>query len=432
MQVITASDNDIAGVPIDEIRANILSMPSIVDARFTSKVQWYIEGYAYKYKYKTEEIFGRSVMYFPIIERYLADHGLPDDIKYLAIVESSLNPTAASGAGAVGLWQFMHGTGKEMGLEINSVVDERRNVEKATLAAIEYLQSLYDSFGDWSLALAAYNSGPGRVRKAIRRAGSTDFWKIQPYLPKETRNYIPAFIAINYVSKFRQRHEIKPTPPDLDMQFVRTINVYKHVDFNELAQWANLPLDMVHWLNPSFKKNYIPKSVSGYPLTLPSRTMSMLEGYLLSPDAPKPEFNALMPVRISMSDRFENPYYNKIQYVVKEGDDIFKLAKKIGCNYQSIVVWNSMSSVFVNPGFVLYLYVPNTMDVSSWLNNASINESKIISPLSFRLFDNIESRRKEEFPVVEIKKDIPASLSTKVHFGRGKSRKASQLYKQYF
>jgi membrane-bound lytic murein transglycosylase D len=237
---------------------------------YNTTVQGFIDLYAVRRRDITTKVLGMSQLYFPLFEECLAKHGIPLEMKYLAIVESALNPVAISSAGAGGLWQFMVGTGKMYGLDVNSYQDERFDAYKATDAACRYLKFLYNTFGNWELALAAYNSGPGNVNKAIRRSGGKkDFWAIKPYLPKETQGYVPAFIAVNYVMNYASEHNIYPKKPLTTFFETDTVGVSKRVDFVALSQLLNLPVEDISFLNGTYKLKEIPDNGRRHYLVLP-------------------------------------------------------------------------------------------------------------------------------------------------------------------
>ena len=264
-----------AGISNADLERKVHTLPSIVDVRYTSTVQKHIRNYTVYNKKGTEAILGRASLYFTMFENVLADKGLPQDLKYLAIVESGLKPSATSRVGAAGMWQFMRSTGRMMGLKVNSTIDDRRDPVKSTEAAADYLQYLHEKFGDWTLALAAYNCGPGNVRKAIRRSGGKrTFWEIKDFLPKETRNYIPKFIAVSYVMNYYYEHDLIPAIQSKDMTDIATAQVYEKVSLYKLSKSLMLDLTTVKRLNPSYLKNYIPASSDGsYQLTLPREKM---------------------------------------------------------------------------------------------------------------------------------------------------------------
>ncbi|NJL76936.1 MAG: lytic transglycosylase domain-containing protein [Saprospiraceae bacterium] len=203
----------------------------VIKPRYTVIVKGYLKNYLLWNRPKAERIIGRSVLYFPIFEEYIKKYNMPEDLKYLSVVESALDPVAMSRVGALGLWQFMPETGLEVGLKINKYIDERQDPRKSTDAAMRYLRQQYRHFGSWELALAAYNGGSGRVSRAIKRGRSKNFWTIRKYLPTETANYVPAFIAACYVGHHFEEHGIKPTLPELDYQITETITVYDYLTF---------------------------------------------------------------------------------------------------------------------------------------------------------------------------------------------------------
>jgi len=264
-----------AGIDNADLERRVHTLPSIVDVKYNADVQKHIKNYTVYNKQGTEAILGRASLYFTMFENILTDKGLPEDLKYLAIVESGLKPTATSRVGAAGMWQFMRSTGRMMGLKVNNTIDDRRDPVKSTEAAAEYLKYLHEKFGDWTLALAAYNCGPGNVRKAIRRSGGKrTFWEIKNFLPRETRNYIPKFIAVSYVMNYYYDHGLIPTVLSEEVTDVATAQVYEKVSLYQLSKSLQVDLQTVKLLNPSYIKNYIPASSEGsYQLTLPRTKM---------------------------------------------------------------------------------------------------------------------------------------------------------------
>lgn len=261
-----------------KIENRILSLGFSVDARYNAEVKKRINQYINRQRKMSEILIGRSTIYFPTFEQVLRDKGLPQDLKYLSVVESGLRPAATSRIGAAGLWQFMRPTGRMMGLKINRTVDERRDIVKSTEAAADYLLKLYGQFDDWTLALAAYNCGPGNMRKAIRKSGGKrNFWEIKKYLPKETREYIPKLIAMTYVMNYYYDHDIMPTIPDENLINTSTAQVFEKIDLKTLSKELELDLSTLRTLNPSFIRNYIPKSEDGkYQLVLPTPEMRIV------------------------------------------------------------------------------------------------------------------------------------------------------------
>jgi|694.fasta_scaffold01107_15 membrane-bound lytic murein transglycosylase D len=251
-------------------RMDILDRNTPFDLVYNSTVQGFIDLYAVRRRDISTKVLGISELYFPMIEEYLAKYEIPLEMKYLAIVESALNPTAISHAGAGGLWQFMVSTGKMYGLEVTSYQDDRFDAYKSTEAACRYLKFLYKTFGDWQLALAAYNSGPGNVNKAIRRSGGKrDFWSIKPFLPKETQGYVPAFIAVNYVMNHASEYNIYPKKPIASFFEVDTVGVNKRVDFGTLSKVIDMSVEDISFLNGTYKLKEIPMNGDRHYIVLP-------------------------------------------------------------------------------------------------------------------------------------------------------------------
>ena len=244
-------------------------IPSIMELPYNEAVKKSIEAYTVRLRNKVSFMLGAANFYMPIFEEALDAYDLPLELKYLPIIESALNPTALSRRRASGLWQFILSTGKIYGLENNSLVDERRDPVKASWAASRYLKDLYNIYKDWSLVLAAYNCGPGNVNKAIRRAnGATDYWTLYYYLPRETRGYVPAFIAANYVMNYYCEHGICPLESELPVH-TDTIQISKDLNLNQVAAVCNISIEQLRSLNPQYKKDIIPGSNKPYVLRLP-------------------------------------------------------------------------------------------------------------------------------------------------------------------
>ena len=241
-------------VYIDRLRR----MPTIIEMPYNEVVQKFIDRYSGRLRHSVSYMLGASNFYMPIFEEALETYGLPLELKYLPVIESALNPTAVSRVGATGLWQFMLATGKRYGLEVNSLVDDRRDPIKSSYAAANYLKDLYKVFGDWNLVIAAYNCGPDQINKAIHRAkGSKDYWLIYPYLPKETRGYVPAFIAANYIMTYYCEHNICPMTTRLPAK-TDTVMVDRNVHLEQIAAVCNIDIEQLRTLNPSYRKNLVP------------------------------------------------------------------------------------------------------------------------------------------------------------------------------
>lgn len=245
-------------------------LPTIIEMPYNDVVQKFIDRYSGKLRRSVSFMLGASNFYMPIFEEALEAYNLPLELKYLPVIESALNPKAVSRVGATGLWQFMLPTGKRYGLEVNSLVDERRDPVKASWAAAHYLSDLYKIFDDWSLVIAAYNCGPSKVNQAIHRAkGSADYWNIYPYLPKETRGYVPAFIAANYIMNYYCDHNICPMQANLPSK-TDTVVVSRDVHFEQVAQVLGMEIDQIKQLNPQYRRNIVNGSTRPMALRLPA------------------------------------------------------------------------------------------------------------------------------------------------------------------
>ncbi len=284
----TATDNRYetepdAEVSDAEMTRRLAALPTVIEMPYNQVVRSYIDRYTKRGREQVAALLGMSLYYMPVFEQALEEKGLPLELKYLPVVESGLDPNAVSKHGAAGLWQFMLGTAKGLGLEVNSLVDERRDPYVSSERAASYLKDLYAMYGDWSLAIAAYNCGPGTVNKAIRRAGGEvkdhDFWSIYNYLPAETRGYVPMFIAANYVMNYYPQHNISPVLPVKPL-VTDTLQVSDRVHFNQISKVLDIPVDELRILNPQFRADVIPGSeTASYTLILPSQ---QIHAYLLS------------------------------------------------------------------------------------------------------------------------------------------------------
>lgn len=267
------------------IRTRLASLPTVIEMPFNSIVRQYIDRYTKNGRSQVAAILGLGLYYMPIFEQALEEQGLPQELKYLPVIESALDPNAVSKSGAAGLWQLMLATGKGLGLDCNSLVDERRDPYTSSKAAAQLLKQLYDTYGDWSLAIAAYNSGPNAVNKAIRRAGidpsKADFWSIYPYLSEQTRGYVPMFIAANYVMTYYPLHNISPVLPTKPL-VTDTVGVTDRMHFDQISAVLGIPKDEIRILNPQYREDIIPGNPErAYMLVLPSK---QIHAYLMSHD----------------------------------------------------------------------------------------------------------------------------------------------------
>lgn len=327
-------------------------LPTVIDMPYNSVVKNFIVMYSERKRQLVENMLGMSLYYMPIFEEALERYGLPLELRYLPVIESALNPAAVSRAGAAGLWQFMPGTATQMGLELNSLVDMRRDPIASSDAAARYLKQLYGIFGDWSLAIASYNCGPGNVAKAIRRAGGgkKDFWEIYPFLPAETRGYVPAFIAANYVMNNYDKHNISPALARKPI-LTDTVHISRRIHFRQISDVLAIPMDELRALNPQFRTDLIPGDIRPYALVLPSlQTFA----YIANEDSIANHDAALYARRniVEPANGSVQGSDNKGRYVdelvvkyhkVAKGETLSKIARKYGVTVSSIRKANGMS-----------------------------------------------------------------------------------------
>ena len=350
-------------------RLSKLNTDTPFNLEFNPALEKVINSYLrYRKKYYPA-LMAKARYYFPMFERYLDHFDIPLEMKYLAIVESALKPRARSRVGASGMWQFMYGTGRQFDLKVSSYVDERYNPEKATIAACKYLSQLYKIFGDWDLALAAYNSGPGNVSKAIKRSGGyKNYWNIRPFLPIETAGYIPAFYATLYIFEYADEHKIYPEVPEFFNFQTDTVRIKRTVSFDQISEVLDIDEEKLEALNPSYKLNIIPY-VEGrnYAVRLPkTRIIDFLdkekELYALA-DAEDQSREKPLPKYFEMDKR--------ISYRVRSGDYLGKIAAKFGVKISQIKRWNRLKSSRLRVGQRLYIF-PRKIPASRYQNKSKL------------------------------------------------------------
>lgn len=369
--------------------SRLKTIPSGIELPFNQVVKSYIERYTHRERTLVAEMLGMSPYYMPIFEQALEKRGMPLELKYIPVIESALDPNAVSPVGASGLWQFMLETARNQGLEVNSLVDERRDPYRSSDAAADYFKKLYDIYGDWSLAIAAYNCGPGNVNKALLRAGDgsakPDFWEIYNYLPRETRGYVPAFIAATYVMHYYKEHNISPSLATKPL-LIDTVKVNQRLNFAQISKVLNIPIDEIRILNPQYRHDVIPGDARPYTLALPSQqvySFILVEDSINSyrPDlyaardvrepgtpndaptannygysaptmqAPAPaatQAAAAQPAATPATDAAATKYYK-----VKRGEDIESVASSFGISVDQLMTLNSLTRRHVSRGQVL-------------------------------------------------------------------------------
>ena len=333
----------------DSIYIDRLSrIPTLIEMPYNEAVRKFIDMYATRLRNNVAYMLAAGNFYIPIFEEALDLYDLPIELKYLPVIESSFNPKAVSRQGATGLWQFMYGTGKIYGLQSNSLVDDRRDPVKSTWAAVRYLKDLYDIYKDWNLVLAAYNCGPGRINKAIRRAGgSTDFWKIYDYLPRETRGYVPAFIAANYIMTYYCEHNICPLetklPPATD-----TIYINKNLHLTQIAEVCNLDIEQLRGLNPQYKKDIIPGNTELSCVRLPQTHISTFIDMQDSIFAYKKDqyLSKRAIVKLKNLESSNGRLYHRI----RTGENLGSIARKYGVSVKTLRRLNNIQGNNIRAG----------------------------------------------------------------------------------
>jgi membrane-bound lytic murein transglycosylase D len=338
-----------------------LDAKSPFNVEYTPGLENLIKTFLKKRKASFERLMAISEYYFPMFEEHLAKYDVPLEIKYLAIVESALNPKAKSRVGATGLWQFMYPTGKQFNLEVNSYVDERYDPLKATEAACQYLSSLHTIFGDWSLVLASYNAGPGNVSKAIRRSGgSQNYWNIRKNLPRETANYVPAFLATLYIYEYKKEHGLQPKKAPMTYFETDTIAVKKRITFQQVSELLDIPVSQIEFLNPIYKLNIIPFEVDKpHYLRLPKNKIGL---FVSNEDKvyayvdyqenlkEKPYQTSIAITNNSASE--ESVFYHKI----RSGESLGLIANKYKTTITNLRKWNKIKGNNIQAGKTLKIY----------------------------------------------------------------------------
>jgi membrane-bound lytic murein transglycosylase D len=357
--------------------SRIQKLTSAIEVNYNDIVRNFIELYTRERREKVEIMLGLSQYYFPIFEQIFDKYGLPHELKYLAIIESALNPRAISRAGATGIWQFMHGTGKMYGLTINSFVDERRDPVKSTYAAAEYLKDLYEIFGSWDLAIAAYNCGPRNVSKAIYRAGGKrNYWDIYYFLPRETRGYFPAFVAAMYFVNYHKEHNLYAKQINLPMA-TDTIQVNQKLHLKQVSEVLNISLEQLEDLNPQYRKNVIPATEKSYPVRIPlgfagkfikqKDSILAYKDSILLPDNELKEPGSTHVVHHAPKGKA------KLYYEIKPGDNLGYIAEWYDVRASQLRYWNNIRGNIIRTGQRLVVYVPKD----------KVNYYKKVNTLSF-------------------------------------------------
>ena len=339
----TANPNVSDSLYIDRLQR----IPAIIEMPFNDIVKKFIEMYATRLRQKVSFMLSANNLYMPIFEEALDLYDLPLELKYLPVIESGLNPTATSRQGATGLWQFMLRTGKIYGLQTTTLVDERRDPVKSTRAAARYLKDLYDIYHDWNLVLAAYNCGPGNINKAIRRAGGEkDFWTLYNYLPKETRGYVPAFIAANYIMTYYCEHNISPMNMTMP-ESTDTVHISRSLNLNQIADVCKINIDQLRALNPEYKKDIIPGNEKPYALRLPTNMMSCFIDHEDSIYNYKPEIYQKRRATVAVKDI---PASKAVYHRIRNGETLGGIAQRYGVSVSQLRRLNGIKGSNIRAG----------------------------------------------------------------------------------
>ena len=360
----TPTDVDYSELPTEVLKERLrkLNEKTPFNVEYNPVLEQVIKSFLKNRRSSLERLMSLSDYYFPMFEQEMSNQKIPLEMKYLAIIESALNPKARSRAGATGLWQFMYATGKSYGLEVNNYVDERSDPIRSTKAAAKYLNELYKIFGDWDLALAAYNSGPGNVTKAIRRSnGKTNYWNLRPYLPRETAGYVPAFLATLYIFEYAKEHGFKPQKRANHLFQTDTIRVKEAIPFKDIAEITGMDVQDIQFFNPSYQLDVVPY-VEGrnYAVRLPiseiGKFVSNEQAIYNYLNEQKAQREQILPEVAKGEQYAGGKSTKKTIYTVKKGDNLGKIASRHGVSINNLKRWNRMKSNKVRVGQRLSIY----------------------------------------------------------------------------
>ncbi len=395
----SATNTEIPVYSDSVIIEKLQKLPMIFELSYNDIVKKFIDLYTIKRRKQVEAMLGLSKYYFPIFESIFDSYNIPVELKYLSIIESALNPRVVSRAGATGLWQFMYTTGKLYKLKINSLVDERRDPIKSTHAAAQFLKDLYDIYGDWTLVIAAYNCGPGNVNKAIKRSGGkTNYWEIYNKLPRETRGYVPAFIAATYTMEYYKDYNIIPAKINYPI-LTDTIKITQDLHFEQVADVMNIPLRQIQDLNPQYRRNIIPCKTDTFSLLLPYEyTTKFIELqdsiYSYKDSILFSKQTIVKPATYSSESYVPDPPsadMEKVYYTIKSGDNLGYIASWFNVKINDLRYWNNIYRNMIRAGKKLVIYV----------NKKDVDKYKKIDKMSF------EQKQKMIGKTVAKKEDTP-------------------------
>ncbi|BDD02765.1 lytic transglycosylase domain-containing protein [Aureibacter tunicatorum] len=370
-------EEEIPVASYEEILERMSKIESQIPLNFNHRVKSFVDYYVVRDRAYSRMALSRKDIYFPMMEEKLKSHGLPDELKYLSVVESGLQTHVRSRAGAVGLWQFMAMTARYYGMKYDFYYDERRDPEKSTEAACKYLKSLYAQFGDWELALAAYNCGPGNVRKAIRRSGyKKTFWEIYRHLPRETRSYVPQFVAITYMFNHAEEHKLysriekHPIPSD-------TIIVNHFLNLKVVSDMMEVPIEDIRFINPELKRDAVPSHLKGYSLNLPEHKMDYFRANEVAILDSAKRVGKKELEKLAKNSAGSTWGREKVVYRVRRGDVLGRIAARHGVRVRDIKAWNNLRSSFIREGQKLKIYVKSS-HFDSYAKSTSVKANQSI------------------------------------------------------
>lgn len=406
----------------DSIKTRLkkLSKNTVIPLTFNNTVYSFISYFAVRNREYSKMVLRRTEAFFPIFERILKENNMPDELKYLSIVESGLNPRARSRAGAVGLWQFVPATGESMNLKIDWYFDERQDPEKSTQAACKYLKYLYNRFGQWELALAAYNCGPTATARAVRACrNKRDFWEVYYHLPRETRSYVPQFIAVTYLMNHNKEHNLFAEYTE-DGGNYHTLYTEQYINLDALAKQLDICVEDIQKLNPVLTKNIVPAYLKNFPLKIPSSSYhALMNNYCSIMDSCFKAGNDELVTDV-------NPFSEKAQtkasftHLVKRGEILKKIAKKYHINVKELMTWNNLRSSKLKYGQKLVI----------WKEGYQKNEDKHkIARIENKPFKSKKTylvQRGDTLWSISLKADIPLSKLKKLNRLKGNEVKPGQ------
>jgi len=373
---------DVEYIPGDDspalVRDRLQCLEQTIPLEYNDRIHSFINFFTVRDREYTRMVARRKNLYFPLFEKYLAKYGLPDELKYLAIIESGLNPKAVSRARAVGLWQFMSPTGRYYGLHQDWYIDERMDPEKSTNAACRYLRDLYRMFGDWELALASYNAGPGNVKKAIRRSGyKKGFWEVYNYLPRETRSYVPQFVAIIYTMNYLDEHNFYDIGEEMPMPH-DTVTTSKFLHFNTFANLTGICLEDLQKLNPSVQRNALPQTAKSYTLKIPTIAKEILaqNRSLILDSASK---TGKKEIELLAKNTAGSTYgKDRIVYRVKSGDVLGGIAMRYRVRVSDIQKWNNLTGNTIRVGQHLNIWLKQSTEGMATIITSSSAKAVVV------------------------------------------------------